>query len=68
MLCPLLVSSKTYVSTQERSEFGECLKGECQWWDSTLRKCAVLSLLITFIQFTALQTKAVEWKSEAKLQ
>lgn len=39
MKCPLLIENELYPSGQTDSTFGNCIAGECAWWDEVKVCC-----------------------------
>jgi len=42
MKCPLWFIGRTAVIPKEGADIGDCLQGECAWWDIDQEKCAML--------------------------
>lgn len=45
MKCPLIDAYKYNESRYLVRYKGDCLKGECEWYDVTMGRCSVLSLV-----------------------
>lgn len=41
MKCPLKRVKYLWPSGSEECLFEDCLKGECAWWDDTMKQCSV---------------------------
>ncbi len=41
MKCPLLCAGKLAVGEITQDTLSDCLKGECAWWDDSLKLCSV---------------------------
>ena len=44
MNCPLFYMMNYTQAGELGYEVGDCLKGECAWWDSELEACSIVSL------------------------
>ncbi len=44
MKCPLFTIGRTDVQMGVESDYGECLREGCAWWDKLCNSCAVLQL------------------------
>jgi len=45
MKCPLLTAAEISHEPELKPSSNDCLKEECAWWDSTMRKCSIYSLV-----------------------
>jgi len=44
MKCPLFLVGRTAVLQKGVGDIGDCLKGECEWWDSGNKNCVLMTV------------------------
>lgn len=54
MKCPLFTIGRTDVQLGVESDYGECLKEECAWWEQDLNLCAIKELALE-LRYTQLR-------------
>ena len=60
MKCPLFYAACISKDLEGREDEDDCLNGECAWWDTTLKTCAVSRIANRLDQITYFWAKVVE--------
>lgn len=46
MKCPLFCIGDRRVQLGEETEYGDCLKEECAWWDKLSKQCDIHRIMV----------------------